>query len=433
MSTKNSENAAIPTSIERLTPHERAANADVLLNTICEDAWGEVSELTERLRDAGFGPNHWPTWERLSAVPVLSKASFAERQRRDPLLGGLAPRNLRPEALFMSPGGILEPDMPAAEKRLAELLGSAGMRPGDVVLNGFGYHFTPAGMLFDRALRRLGCTVLAGGGQNTELLIEYMLRTRATGFVGIGSHLKIIIEQAEAQGLEVGVHLPLRIAMVGAEPMTGGVRQMLRERYHIHSFDLYGTADVGLVAGECEHICGLHLHPEVLAEVVDPVSGDRLHAGEVGELVLTVANPDYPMLRYGTGDLATLSEEACACGRTTPRITGVVGRVGNSARVRGMLLYEHVIRRMLETFPEVQGCLVEISRDGDRDRLVGSVALVQPWAGEQIEAFKEAFKSQCRLRLDEVLELADSDAIEGVTLRDLRFSSGDDSVPSRGA
>lgn len=390
---------------------------------LCASAWECVPEMTRRLSAAGFGPDNWPDWESLVQVPLLRKSSLAGLQTAQPPLGGLAsePRH-GGQALYMSPGGILEPHLATAEVRLADLLYAAGIRSDDIVLNGFNYHFTPAGLLFHGALSRLGATCLPGGPQNTELLIQFMVRTRATGFVGIGSHLKLLIDQAEAQGLRVGKDIPLRIALVGAEPNADTLRGELRERYGIHCFDLYGTADVGLVAGDCSARDGLHVHPDVLVEIVDPVRRQRLPEGEVGELVMTVNNPEYPMLRYATGDLCSLLPGPCTCGNPQPRISRIMGRADQSARVRGMLLYEHEIRSVVARFPAIEKCQVELTREASRDIVSALLKVSGAWNESQQEAFEQAFKQKCRLRLDELRFTDDPEAFQGSVLRDQRSS-----------
>lgn len=412
-------------TFSRVEAASAAEGADRRIARLCEAAWERVPELTQRLRSAGHGPGHWPRWEDLPRVSLLRKSSFAALQAARPPLGGLAPEPYEGgRTLYMSPGGILEPDLPTAEARLADLLAIAGIRPHDIVLNGFSYHFTPAGPLFHAALNRLGAICLPGGPQNADLLIQFMQRTRASGFVGIGSHLKLLIQQAESAGLVIGRDLPLRIALVGAEPDAETIRVALRERYGIHCFDLYGTADVGLVAGDCGARDGLHVHSDVLVEVVDPETGERLPRGRVGELVLTVNNPEYPMLRYATGDLCSLMAPSCPCGDARPRISRIVGRADRSARVRGMLLYEHEIRQLLTRFPEVEECRIDLTRQDERDHVAGVLMVSDGgWNDEQREAFVQAFRQTCRLRLDTLRFTTDPAGFQSGLLRDHRRST----------
>lgn len=399
-----------------------SGSVDKQIAQLCEIAWERVPELTKRLRSAGYGPGRWPSWDSLIDVPLLRKSSLAALQTAQPPLGGLAPEPYaKGQTLFMSPGGILEPNLPSAETRLVDLLVAAGIRPDDIILNGFSYHFTPAGLLFHGALNRLGATCLPGGPQNTELLIQYMQRTQATGFVGIGSHLKLLIQQAESAGLVIGSDLPLRIALVGAEPGAEASRAELRERYGIHCFDLYGTADVGLVAGDCSASDGLHVHPDVLVEIVDRETGERLPEGQLGELVITVNNPEYPMLRYATGDLCSVMTSPCSCGDSRPRISRIAGRADRSARVRGMLLYEHEIRQLLVSFPGVQQCSITLTREGDRDQVAGVLMVSDGvWTDEERDAFAQAFRQTCRLRLDSLRFTDDTAEFQSGLLRDHR-------------
>jgi phenylacetate-CoA ligase len=407
---------------EALSPAAYGAHADRLLARLCARAWTVVPELTERLRVAGFGPERWPDRETLPRVAILHKLDIPVRQRAEPPLGGLAPSNRPPQALFFSAGGIVEPDMPAAEARLADIMRAAGFGSGDVVLNGFSYHLTPAGWLFHRALVAAGCTVLPGGTHNADVLYDYMVRTRATGFVGISSHLKVILDRAVQDGRDPRRELALSKALAGAEPMAGPIRRELAQQFGVAARDIYGAAEVGIVGFECEHGAGLHLHPTALVELVDPVSGERSQDGEPGHIVLTVDTPEYPMLRFGTGDLGTVSHELCGCGRRSPRVTALLGRVGASARVRGMLVHEAQVREALAAHPAIAGGIVEVGRRDGRDTLTATIAAPAASREAAIAAFAERFAARCRLNLDRV---DGTDALPaGPPIRDLRFVSG---------
>lgn len=407
---------------EALAPAAYGGHADALIQRLCAQAWTKVPELTERLRAAGFGPGGWPTSETLSRIAILHKLDIPARQKADPPLGGLAPVDRTPQALFFSAGGIAEPDMPAAEARLADIMRAAGFGPGDVVLNGFSYHLTPAGVLFHRALVLAGCTVLPGGTHNAEMLYDYMVRTRATGFVGISSHLKVILDRAVQDGRDPRRELALTKALAGAEPVAGPIRRHLAEQFGIASRDIYGTAEVGIIASECGEGTGLHLHPTALVEVVDPQNGAAVGDGEPGHIVLTVDTPEYPMLRLGTGDLGTVSRAPCACGRRSPRITALLGRVGASARVRGMLLHEAQVREALAAHPAIAGGVVEVDRADGRDTLTATIAAPSADRAAAIQAFTERFSARCRLNLDCVDGVDTLPA--GPPIRDRRFREG---------
>ena len=340
--------------------------------------------VRERLGHAGHAGD-----QAGAAIGVLRKADLAALQAARPPDGGLFSDGFEPEALFFSPGGILEPRVPRAVERLAELLGACGFAAGDRVLNGFNYHFTPAGLLFHEALARLGCCVLPAGPQNLELQAQFALRAGANGFVGIASHLHLLLGHPAAAGLKI------RIAMAGAEPLAEDIRAQLSSRHGVACFDLYGFAEGGIIARGCAQGPGLHLHADAIAEVIDPQSDVPLAEGEAGELVISLDNPGFPLLRFGTGDLVRLSAARCACGE--PYSLQLLGRCGNSVRVKGMLLHEAQLREFAQA-AGVRGCEVVVQRDDQqRDRLALSVSSA-PALGEQ--ETQQAFRSSCRLKPD---------------------------------
>jgi phenylacetate-CoA ligase len=356
----------------------------------------------------------------VARVPLLRKATLAERQRADPPLGGLAPSDLVPGCLFLSPGGILEPMLDRAADRLAELLAGCGFARGDRVLNGFSYHLTPGGMLFDAALRRLGATVLPGGPQNTAQLVELMRRADATGFVGIASHLRVL---ADAMAEDGGGRPPLRLAMAGAEPFADPLRRALEADLGIRCHDLYGTAELGVVAAECAAKQGLHFHPDAAPEVVDPETGDRLADDAAGELVLSIDNPEFPLLRFATGDLVRLVHGRCACGADTARIERVLGRVGASARIRGMLVHGPQLRDFALRAGGLAACCVHVTRKGDRDEVRVEYAPASAAAPPAQAMLEVAFRNACRVRADRFVIAAALPA-DGFTIVDERSGSG---------
>ncbi len=382
---------------------------------LCEGAWTRCAPLRERLSGAGFGPGRWPNWEQLARVPILDKRSLHPQQEAVPPLGALAPEGLAPEVLFFSPGGICEPYLPSAERRLATAMSALGFGPGDVVLNGFNYHFTPAGLLFHGALRRAGCTVLAAGPHNTDTSVVFARHAAANGFVGISSHLKQITDRARQGGLGVGPgrELPLARALAGGEPYGSPIRQELAG-LGVQCHDVYGSGDLGIVAVECGTPFVLRLLEGVLAEVVDPASGVRLAAGEVGHLLLTVNNPEYPLVRFGTGDLARLPGD----GRLE-----IVGRLDASARVRGMLLYPAQVQAAVAAHPAIATAFVLVDRKDDRDVLEAVLLVRDEGARAEAEkAFAARFHETGRLSIDRFVAPGTAPA-DGPAVRDLRRST----------
>lgn len=380
------------------------SDANALLARLVERHAGRVADLDARLAAAGLGATCPPTWQTLEAVPPRAKSDLAELQRTRPDFGGLAPRSLRPSAVFWSPGGLTEPQVGAAVQRLAELLHDAGFTAGDRVANGFSYHFTPGGLLVHEALLQLGATVLPIGPQQTAQAADFLAAAQASAYVGTASHLQALMRALDALPPE-RARPPLRLALAGTEPLGDAIRRELGAQYGIRCLDFYGTAEIGVVAVGCAADAGLHLHPQVLAELVEPATGTR-SAHPEGELLLSADADELPLLRFATGDLARLEEGACPCGRHTPRLR-ILGRVGESARVRGMLLHASQLRAFARA-AGLAACRVTLTRREGRDHIelryrakaaAGASAQVAN-ARADAEAIAQAFRDHCRLRAD---------------------------------
>ncbi len=369
----------------------------------------QVPELAARLARAGIAPGDIAAIDAPARVPLLRKSDLLKLQRSAPPWGGMLADGFQAQACFMSPGGVVEPLVPRMVERLADLLHAAGFGPAHRVLNGFGYHFTPAGLLFHHALVRAGCTVLPGGPQNTAMQSEFAMVLGANAFVGITSHLKILFDHQP--------ELPIRLAMAGAEPHGGQVRAALQERHGVRCIDMYGFAEGGIVAASCRQAGALHLHRDVLAELVEPGGDAPVAAGEAGELVISLDNPGFPLLRFATGDLVHLGDTGCACGlRGALR---VLGRADQSARVKGMLLHASQLQAFVKAVGAL-ACRVEVSRVDDRDRLAVSVRLPAGVA-DNAGTLQAAFGQACRLRADSFA--VDAALVEAsCTIDDLRGS-----------
>ncbi len=347
-----------------------------------------VPEIAARLARAGLGATS--SAAELGRLPLLRKSELARLQGELPPWGGMLAGGFVPSAAFLSSGGVVEPLVPRMVERLAELLGEAGFGPGHTVLNGFGYHVTPAGMLFHEALVRTGCTVLPGGPQNTALLVDYARALRATAFVGIASHLKILLNEEP--------RLSIRLAVAGAEPHGDAVRDELAANHGVRCVDMYGFAEAGIVAASCAEGRALHLHADVVAEVLEQESGGDAAAGGDGELVISLDNPGFPLLRFATGDLVRIDPARCACGRSGA--LQVLGRVDQSVRVRGMLLHASQLRRFADAVGAT-ACRVDVQRHGDRDRIEVTVRPgAAPLPGPA--GIDTAFRDACRLRADTI-------------------------------
>ena len=302
----------------------------------------------------------------LASLPVTRKSDLAQLQGKTKPFGGLnatAPSGLA--RIFMSPGPIYEPEGRRFDYwRAARPLFAAGFREGDVVLNCFSYHLTPAGSMFETGLHRLGCAVIPGGVGQTEMQARAIADLEPVGYVGTPSFLKLILEKAAELGLSA---TSLRRALVSGEALLPPVRDFLAAR-GIACFQAYGTAELGLVAYETAAREGLVVSEDVLVEIVRPGTGDPVPDGEVGEVVVTPVNDDYPLLRFATGDLSAVLAGTSPCGRTNQRIRGWMGRADQATKVRGLFVHPHQVAEVLRRHHLARGRLV-VENDAGEDRM----------------------------------------------------------------
>jgi phenylacetate-CoA ligase len=287
---------------------------------------------------ASVNPSKIKSRQALATLPLTRKSDLATLQKDLPPLGGL---NATPPAkLFVSPGPIH--DMEGSDAnwwRTARGLFAGGFRKGDVILNSYAYHFTPAGSMLETGAVALGCTVVPAGTGQTEMQVAAIERMRVSGYVGTPSFLKLIVEKAHELKADISL---LKKAQVGAEYLPPVLRTALQE-CGISVTQMYGSADLGLIAYESllpngEVTPGMILEEGLLLEIVRPGSGDPVEPGEVGEVVITNFNRDYPLIRFATGDLSAVLAGVSPCGRTNVRIKGWMGRADQSTKVRAMFV-----------------------------------------------------------------------------------------------
>jgi len=319
----------------------------------------------------GVKPADFTSREALAKLPVTRKSELLalqkERRASDPFGGFSAVRfGSRMTRVFASPGPIYEPEGEARDYwRTARALHAAGFRNGELVHNCFSYHMTPAGSIMECGARALGCTVFAGGTGQTEQQVEAIADLRPAGYAGTPSFLKIIIEKAA----EKGVALPsLTKALVSGEAFPPSLRDWIAER-GVTGTQCYATADLGLVAYETSSREGLVLDEGVIVEIVRPGTGDPVAPGEVGEIVVTTLNPDYPLIRFGTGDLSAVLPGHCPTGRTNTRIKGWLGRADQTTKVRGMFVHPGQVAEIARRFPEVLRARLVVEGEMADDRM----------------------------------------------------------------
>jgi phenylacetate-CoA ligase len=305
----------------------------------------------------------------LARLPVTRKSALLEMQKGARPFGGLAATGWGPGArrVFASPGPIYEPEGARPDYwRLARPLFAAGFRAGDLIHNCFSYHFTPAGSMLETGAHALGCTVFPGGTGQTEQQVQAIADLKPAGYVGTPSFLRIILEKADEQG----VPLPsLRRALVSAEPFPPSLRDAFAAR-GIDGYQVYATGDLGGIAYETSAREGLVVDEGVIVEIVRPGTGDPVAPGEVGEVVVTtLTNSDYPLIRFGTGDLSTLLPGVSACGRTNMRIKGWMGRADQTTKVKGMFVHPSQVAAIVGRHPEIAKARLVVDNPDGNDRM----------------------------------------------------------------
>lgn len=365
----------------------------------------ELMPVTPRLMEQleGVDISTIQTREDLVAIPVVRKSTLMQQQHAlrgsenvcESVFGGFAPVAWGQVArVYGSPGPIYELDSNRPDYwRMAQALYAAGVRPGMLVHNCFSYHFTPAGNMLESGALALGCSVFPGGIGQTELQVKTMLDLRPEAYTGTPSFLKIIMEKAEEMGVKIG---SLKHALFTAEAFTPTMQQWFAER-GVDGYQCYGTADLGLIAYETSARDGLVIAEDIILEIVRPGTNDPVADGEVGEVVVTTLNPDYPLLRFGTSDLSMILSETSSCGRTNYRIRGWMGRADQSIKVRGMFVHPEHVAELAKRLDGVSKARIIASGKVGNDELVLQL--------ERQEAVDEAWIAKAEAEAREVIKL----------------------------
>ena len=412
-------------ALETRDPAQREAELLARLAQQVAHAQAHAPAFTELLRDVRAASI--TSRAALAQLPVTRKHELLERQkaqRASDVFGGFSAIGwgaLQAEGrgalrVYASPGTICEPEGHAPDYwRMARALFAAGLRAGDLVHNCFSYHFTPAGLMMETGAHALGCTVFPGGTGQTEMQVNVMAELKPNGYVGTPSFLKLILEKAA----EMGVALPsLTKASVGGEAFMPSLRDWLLER-GVVAYQSYGTADLGLIAYETSARQGLVLDEGVIVEIVRPGTGDPVPEGEVGEVVVTTLNPDYPLIRFGTGDLSAVLPGACPTGRTNTRIKGWLGRADQTAKVRGMFVHPSQVADIVRRHPGVTKARLVISGEMANDRMALHVEVSSAAEGLN-ERIAQSIRDVTKLRGDVVLCTAGSLPNDGKVIEDAR-------------
>ncbi|MGA0570338.1 phenylacetate--CoA ligase family protein [Variovorax sp. VNK109] len=378
---------------------------------------------------AGMDAGSVNSRDALARLPVTRKHELLERQKKErapgkgngDVFGGFSAIRWGAQTprVFASPGTIYEPEGTARDYwRVARAIFAAGFRTGELIHNSFSYHFVPAGSMMETGAHALGCTVFAGGTGQTEQQVQAMAELRPAGYIGTPSFLKIIMEKAA----DMGVALPsVTKALVSGEAFPPSLRDWLAER-GIQGYQCYATADLGLIAYETEAREGLVLDEGVILEIVRPGTGDPVPEGEVGEVVITTLNPDYPLIRFGTGDLSAVLPGSCPTGRTNTRIKGWMGRADQTTKIRGMFVHPGQVADIARRFPEVLRARLVVSGEMASDLMTLKVeAQGFQGGGADLQArIGEAIRDVTKLRGDVELHAPGTLPNDGKVIEDAR-------------
>lgn len=372
---------------------------------------------------AGVKPKSITSLNDISSLPVTRKSVLAERQKSHAPFGGLAayPKG-QLKYLFSSPGPIYEPSTFREDYwRFARALFAAGFRSGDVVQNCFSYHLTPAGAMGDTGCHALGCSVIPAGVGQTEQQVQILSDLKPNAYIGTPSFLQIILKQADEQKVDSST---LQKALVSGEALPPPIRKSLTER-GISLRQAYGTADLGLIAYESIVDDGLIIDEQVYLEIVQPGGEQPVEDGQVGEVVVTTLNPDYPLIRFATGDLSAIMPGTSECGRTNRRIKGWLGRADQTAKVRGMFIHPSQIQQILKRHSEITRARLVIDWVNESDQMILKCETKSLDEGsDQAKALQVAIANSvrdvCTIRGEVKLVQPDSLPNDGKVIDDIR-------------
>jgi phenylacetate-CoA ligase len=394
--------------LETMSAADRQKYLDKQLTDKISYSYTKAPAVKQLLDKAGVNPKDIRTVKDLEKLPVTRKTDLLEMQKANLPFGGVLAGPLADvERIFISPGPIYE-IQPSTYKWFAKAFWAAGFRKGDVATNTFTYHMSPAGILFHEAISDCGATVVVAGTGNTDLQIQILRECKVSAFVGTPSFLNTVIKRAEEMGHNVKKDLFIKCAWFTGEMLAPSLRKVFEEQYDIDTYQAYAVTEPGgAIAYECGHKSGMHLMDEYITEIVDPETGKQLGPGEVGEIVTTqLHNPNWGLIRFGTGDLSSYVAEACPCGRTAHRITGILGRAGDAVKVRGMFIVGKQAEQTIMSFSQVARYQLWVGQSNHRDDMVLKVELKDGAAAIDKNKLSldinSKFQDICRIKIDRI-------------------------------
>ena len=411
-------------ALETRAPEEREAALLAALPGQIAHAQKNAAAFAEILKDINAADI--TSRNALAKLPVIRKYELLEKQKASRAAGGsvfggfsAVSYGQQMPRVFSSPGPLYEPEGSRPDYwRMARAIAAAGFQSGELIHNCFSYHFTPAGSMMETGAHALGCTVFPGGIGQTEQQVQAMAELQPAGYIGTPSFLKIILEKA----VEMGVAVPsVKKALVSGEAFPPSLRDWMTER-GVNAYQCYATADVGLIAYETSARQGLVIDEGVIVEIVRPGTGDPVPEGEVGELVITSLNPDYPLIRFGTGDLSAILSGHCPTGRTNQRIKGWMGRADQTTKVRGMFVHPGQVAEVVKRFPSALRARLIVQGEMANDSMALHVETTAAHGAEaELKAqIAEAIRDVTKLRSDVHLVAPGTLANDGKVIEDAR-------------
>ncbi len=357
----------------------------------------------------------------LLQVPITRKSDLVEQQKLLPPFGGMTATPTGELArIFVSPGPIYDAEGTRRDYwRTARTLFAAGFRRGDIVHNTFSYHLTPAGSMFETGLHALGCAVIPGGVGQTEMQVSTIAAIKPVGYVGTPSFLKLILEKAAELNTDIST---IKKALVAGEAFLPPIKALFTQ-HGIEAYQAYGTADLGMIAYESAAREGLIVDEGVIVEIVRPGTGEPVADGEVGEVVVTALNLDYPLIRFATGDLSAVLTGHSPCGRTNMRIKGWMGRADQTTKVRGMFVHPHQVAEVVKRHPEIAKARLVVSHVGSDDAMALNIETMSDLNSQETsfaETVGQSVRDVTKLRATVNIVTQGSLANDGKVIDDVR-------------
>ena len=392
-------------NLETLPHKKRLEYLNQKLRGIIQHAYKHSIAFKNKMDAVRLKPKDIQTIKDLEKIPITKKADLVELQKKNPPFGGFEGIPISElKRIYVSPGPICEPgEMEYNELGWAQGMYAGGFRPGDIVINTFSYHMVPFALhMVDNSLQRIGCVVIPTGVGNTEQQVNILRNFKATGYCGTPSFLLNIGEKAAEMGVDLKNDLNLKVGFVAAEMLPESLRISLEEKFGMIIRQTYGTADVGCLGYECMKKSGMHIPDDKIVEIVDPDTGKQLGPGKTGEIVATSFNKVYPLIRFGTGDLSIVTETPCPCGRTSPRLMKILGRVDQVTKVRGLFVHPGQAEEVASRYPQIEKYQVVVTRKEHKDEMTFRIELKEePPQPEMLkDEIKRAIRDVIKIRGD---------------------------------